>query len=124
MLTSIALEAPTRYGPEYLTYVLWAITPDGHAKNLGEILPGSSDKAHLLVTTDLQAFGLIVTAEPYSAVRQPSDVVVLENQPRPDTIGGREPIQAKYELLPRGQYTYNVQEGMAAAAANAPQALL
>jgi flagellar motor protein MotB len=116
------LGAPTRFGREYLTYVLWAITPDGHAKNLGEILPGSSDKAHLRVTTDLQAFGLIVTAEPYSAVRLPSDVVVLENQPRPDTIGGREPIQAKYELLPRGQYTYNVDEGMqgmAAAEANA-----
>ena len=66
------LEAPTRFGPEYLTYVLWAITPDGHAKNLGEVLPGSSDKAHLRVTTDLQAFGLIVTVEPYSAVRLPS----------------------------------------------------
>lgn len=116
------LEAPTRFGREYLTYVLWAITPDGHAKNLGEILPGSSDKAHLRVTTDLQAFGMIVTAEPYAAARQPSDVVVLENQPRPDTIGGREPLQAKYELLPRGHYTYNVQEGMegmAAAEANA-----
>jgi len=113
------LSAPTRFGPEYLTYVLWGITPDGHARNLGEILPGSSDKAKLLVTTDLQAFGLIVTAEPYAAVRLPSDVVVLENQPRPDTIGGREPIQAKYELLPRGHYTYNVQAGMAAAAANA-----
>ena len=115
------LEAPTRFGREYLTYVLWAITPDGHAKNLGEILPGSSDRAHLRVTTDLQAFGLIVTAEPYSAVRQPSDVVVLENQPRPDTIGGREPIQAKYELLPRGHYTYDVQGGLAAAEANAPR---
>jgi len=109
--------APTRFGPQYLTYVLWAITPDGHAKNLGEILPGSSDKASLRVTTNLLAFGLIVTAEPYAAVRQPGDVVVLENQPRPDTIGGREPIQAKYELLPRGHYTYNVQEGVAAAQA-------
>jgi len=115
------LEAPTRYGREYLTYVLWAITPDGHARNLGEILPGGSDKAHLQVTTDLQAFGLIVTAEPYSAVRQPSDVVVLENEPRPDTIGGREPIRAKYELLPRGQYTYDVQAGLAAAAVNTPR---
>jgi outer membrane protein OmpA-like peptidoglycan-associated protein len=104
-----------------LTYVLWAITPDGHARNLGEILPGGSDKAHLQVTTDLQAFGLIVTAEPYSAVRQPSDVVVLENEPRPDTIGGREPIRAKYELLPRGQYTYDVQAGLAAAAVNTPR---
>jgi len=111
------LLAPTRFGREYLTYVLWAVTPDGHAKNLGEILAGSSDKARLRVTTDLQAFGLIVTAEPYSAVRQPSDVVVLENQPRPDTIGSTEPIQVKYELLPRGHYTYNVPDSLAAAEA-------
>lgn len=66
------LLAPTRYGPEYLTYVLWAITPDGHAHNLGEVLAGSSDKAKLRVTTGLQAFGMIVTAEPYGAVRQPA----------------------------------------------------
>ena len=71
-------------------------------------------KRQLQVTTDLQAFGLIVTAEPYAAVRQPSDVVVLENQARPDTIGGTEPIQAKYELLPRGHYTYNVPNSLAA----------
>ena len=115
------LSAPTRFGREYLTYVLWAITPDGHARNLGEVLAGSSDKARLRVTTDLQAFGMIVTAEPYGAVRRPGDVVVLENQPRPDTIGNREPIQAKYELLPRGEYTYNVQAGMAAAAAPGPR---
>jgi outer membrane protein OmpA-like peptidoglycan-associated protein len=99
--------APTRFGREYLTYVLWAITPQGHPKNLGEIVPGGSDKAKLRVTTDMQAFGLIVTAEPYSAVRQPSDVVVLENEIRPDTFGKTEPIQIKYDLLPRGHYTYN-----------------
>src|SRR5579862_7064349 len=114
------LAPPTRFGREYLTYVLWAITPEGHAKNLGEILAGSSDKAHMRVTTDLQAFGLIVTAEPYSAVRQPSDVVVLENQIRPDTIGRTEPIQAKYELLPRGHYTYNVPSNLAAAEGSGP----
>jgi outer membrane protein OmpA-like peptidoglycan-associated protein len=99
--------APTRFGREYLTYVLWAITPEGHAKNLGEVLADASDRAHLLVTTDLQAFGMIVTAEPYSAVRQPSDVVVMENIVRPDTIGKSEPIQARYDLLPRGTYTYD-----------------
>ncbi|HTS61254.1 MAG TPA: OmpA family protein [Candidatus Acidoferrales bacterium] len=105
------VEAPGRFGPEYLTYVLWAITPEGHAKNLGEVLANSGDNAHLTVTTDLQAFGMIVTAEPYSAVRQPSDVVVMENVVRPDTIGRIEPIQAKYELLPRGSYTYTRPEG-------------
>ena len=114
------LPAPTRYGREYLTYVLWAITPEGHAKNLGEILAGSSEKGKLHVTTDLQAFGLIVTAEPYSAVRQPSDVVVLENQIRPDTIGSSEPIQAKYELLPRGHYTYQVPENVQQVEGNGP----
>lgn len=111
---------PARYGREYLTYVLWAITPEGHAKNLGEVLAGSSDKAKLHVTTDLQAFGLIVTAEPYAAVRQPSDVVVMENQIRPDTVGKIEPIQAKYELLPRGHYTYNVPADLVAAEGNGP----
>ncbi len=99
---------PSRYGPEYLTYVLWAITPEGHAKSLGEVLANGSDRAHLVVTTDMQTFGLIVTAEPYSAVRQPSDVVVAENEIRPDTMGRVEPIQARFELLPRGEYTYNL----------------
>src|SRR6516164_1385915 len=102
------LAAPSRFGGEYLTYVLWAITPEGHPKNLGEIIPGSSDKAHTQVTTDLQSFGLIVTAEPYAAVRLPSDVVVMENVVRPDTLGSTEPINVKYELMPRGAYTYQV----------------
>ncbi|HWD00223.1 MAG TPA: OmpA family protein [Candidatus Sulfopaludibacter sp.] len=114
------LKPPTRYGHEYLTYVLWAITPEGHAKNLGEILAGGSDKAKLHVTTDLQAFGLIVTAEPYAAVRQPSDVVVMENEIRPDTVGKIEPIQAKYDLLPRGEYTYQVPADLIAAEGNGP----
>ena len=111
------VDAPARFGSEYLTYVLWAITPEGHAKNLGEVLPGSSDHAKLHVTTDLQAFGLLVTAEPYSAVRQPSDVVVMENEVRPETVGGIEQIQAKYELLPRGEYTYNVPSDLQAGVA-------
>ncbi|HLK65323.1 MAG TPA: OmpA family protein [Bryobacteraceae bacterium] len=111
------LEAPTRYGNEYLTYVLWAITPEGHAKNLGEIIPGSSDHARMHVTTDLLSFGMLVTAEPYSAVRQPSDVVVMENEVRPETVGGIEQIQARYELLPRGEYTYNVPSDLQNAAA-------
>ncbi len=102
------LSDPGRFGREYLTYVLWALTPDGRPHNLGEIVPGSGDKARLHVTTDYQAFALIVTAEPYSAVRQPSDVVVLENQVRPDTVGKIEEVDAKYELLPRGDYAWQV----------------
>jgi outer membrane protein OmpA-like peptidoglycan-associated protein len=103
------MDAPTRFGREYLTYVLWAISPEGRPKNLGEILVDSSNKAHLKVTTDMQALGLMVTAEPYYSVTMPSDVVVAENVVRPDTIGAREEVTAKYELMPRGQYTLNLQ---------------
>jgi len=89
-----------------MTYVLWAITPEGRATNLGEVaLEG--DHANLLSTTDLQSFGLIVTAEPYFAVTQPSDVVVAENFIRSDTTGTIEQVDAKYQLLQRGQYVLN-----------------
>ena len=92
-----------QYGPEYMTYVLWGITPEGRATNLGEVVL-QGDKAKLLSTTDLQSFGLIVTAEPYFAVTQPSDVVVAENFVRNDTTGTIEQVDAKFELLQRGQY--------------------
>jgi outer membrane protein OmpA-like peptidoglycan-associated protein len=105
------MDPPTRFGSEYLTYVLWAITPEGRPKNLGEVVLNSSNKAKIDVTTDLQALGLMVTAEPYYAVTMPSDVVVLENVIRPDTIGKREVVTAKYDLLPRGQYTMVIQPG-------------
>ncbi|HEX4273908.1 MAG TPA: OmpA family protein [Bryobacteraceae bacterium] len=98
---------PQRFGREYLTYTLWAVTPEGGVRNIAEIVPGSSDKATLHVSTDLQAFGLIVTAEPYSAARQPSNVVVMENRVRPETEGKIEEVQAKYELMPRGEYTWH-----------------
>ena len=100
------LEPASRFGREYLTYVLWAITPEGRAVNLGEIQLDDAE-SKLEVTTQLQAFGLIVTAEPYFAVTQPSDVVVLENEIRTDTNGKVEVIQAKYELLTRGAYLMN-----------------
>jgi len=102
------MEPASMYGPEYLTYVLWAITPEGRPKNLGEVVLNGSTNSKLDVTTELQAFGLIVTAEPYYAVTMPSDVVVMENFIRTDTVGKIEEIDAKYELLPRGQYTLNV----------------
>lgn len=99
------LPEATQFGAEYLTYVLWAITPEGRTSNLGEILrSGTSGK--LDVTTELQAFALVVTAEPYFAVSRPSDVVVMENVVRPDTLGKIELIDAKYELLQRGQYEH------------------
>jgi outer membrane protein OmpA-like peptidoglycan-associated protein len=101
------LQPATAYGAEYLTYVMWAITPEGRAMNLGEVLLNGTN-SKLNVTTELQSFGLIVTAEPYFAVTQPSDVVVMENMVRKDTTGTIEEVDAKYELLQRGQYTLNV----------------
>jgi outer membrane protein OmpA-like peptidoglycan-associated protein len=98
------LQKPTTFGNEYLTYVLWAISPEGRAVNLGEVLVGDNSRSKLDVTTDLQAFALIVTAEPYYAVRQPSNVVVLENVVREDTKGTTEAVNAKYELMERGGY--------------------
>jgi outer membrane protein OmpA-like peptidoglycan-associated protein len=97
-----------KFGPEYLTYVLWAISPEGRPVNLGEVLFGNDGKSRLDVTSNLQAFGMIVTAEPYFAVTQPSDVVVMENEIRADTKGQFEEVEAKYELLKRGQYELNV----------------
>src|SRR5712691_4231370 len=102
------LGPPSSYGPEYLTYVLWAISPDGRPVNLGELTLsdyGAGSHSKIDATSDIQTFGMIVTAEPYYGVTQPSDVVVMENVVRPDTRGVIEAINAKYELLPRGMYT-------------------
>ena len=92
------------FGVEYLTYVLWAITPEGRPVNLGEVLPGDNGKTHLTVSTNLQTFGLLVTAEPYFAVTMPSDLVVVQNIATTKTSGIIEPVTAHYTLLPRGAY--------------------
>jgi outer membrane protein OmpA-like peptidoglycan-associated protein len=110
------LELVTKFGPEYLTYVLWAITPEGKSTNLGELLL-SGDKSKLQATTTLQTFGLIVTAEPYYAVSDPSDVVVLENMVVPGTAGTLQQVNVNYRLFKRGLYSYNV----AAAAQSYPK---
>jgi len=98
------LDRPTAFGNEYLTYVLWAISPEGRSINLGEVLVGDNRRSKLDVTTDLQAFAMIVTAEPYYAVRRPSNVVIMENVIRQDTRGTSEAVDAKYELIDRGGY--------------------
>src|SRR6202453_1355813 len=98
------LDRPTSFGNEYLTYVWWAISPEGRAVNLGEVLVGDNHRSKVRVTTDLQAFAMIVTAEPYYAVREPSNVVVLENVVRDSTKGTTEAVNAKYELMERGGY--------------------
>jgi outer membrane protein OmpA-like peptidoglycan-associated protein len=99
---------PSSFGPEYLTYVLWAVSPDGRPVNMGELTLsdyGNGSHSDIKSTSDLQTFGMIVTAEPYYAVTQPSDAVVIENVVRNDTRGVVESINAKYELLPRGAYS-------------------
>src|SRR5580765_8164115 len=103
------LTPPRSFGPEYLTYVLWAITPEGRPLNLGEIRPNDDGNSRLQVTSGLQEFGMIVTAEPYFAVTRPSNLVVAENIVRQDTEGGNHPIHARFDLLEKGQYTVNVQ---------------
>ncbi|MFY9527683.1 MAG: OmpA family protein [Candidatus Acidiferrales bacterium] len=98
------LQPANQYGQQFLTYVLWAITPEGRASNLGElVLDGTKSK--LDAATEFQAFAMIVTAEPYFAVNQPSEVVVMENVVRPDTEGNVEEIDAKFDLLQRGEYS-------------------
>src|ERR1700676_4718790 len=101
------LEPAQKFGAEFLTYVIWAVTPEGKANNLGELLL-DGNKAKLNVTTSLQTFGLIVTAEPYYAVSEPSDAVVLENVVVPGTSGTIQQMNANYQLQGRGQYSYDV----------------
>src|SRR6202043_3342501 len=98
------LDKPTSFGNEYLTYVLWAISPEGRPVNLGEVLVGDNNRSKLDTTTQLQAFALIVPPEPYYAVRRPSNLVVLENEVRSDTVGTTEAVESKYELIDRGGY--------------------
>jgi outer membrane protein OmpA-like peptidoglycan-associated protein len=91
------------FGPEYLTYVLWAISADGRPQNLGEVLPAGT-KNNIDVTTSFQSFGMIVTAEPYFAVSQPSDVIVLQNVFSDKTQGVLDHVNIHYNLLPKGLY--------------------
>jgi outer membrane protein OmpA-like peptidoglycan-associated protein len=114
------IEPPIKFGGQYLTYVLWAVTPEGRAVNLGEILPGDNGKSKISVTTDLQAFGLIVTAEPYFSVTHPSNEVVAENVIRQQTTGFRESIDAKFDVLEGGQYTIDIAAGQLPSAQAAP----
>ena len=97
------LRPASMFGQEYLTYVLWAISPEGRPNNLGELLLDDG-KSGLKATTNLQSFGMIVTAEPYFAVTRPSNLVVLENALRSDTKGSPERMDAKFDLLEKGAY--------------------
>ena len=96
------VEDATKFGLEYLTYVLWAVSPQGRPVNLGEVSLDHHGNAQVKAFTDLQTFGMIVTAEPYFAVTQPGNMVVMESA----SISGAatENIEAKYELVTRGTY--------------------
>jgi outer membrane protein OmpA-like peptidoglycan-associated protein len=98
------LDEATKFGLEYLTYVLWAVSPGGRAVNLGEVVL-KNGSGEVKAISDMQTFGMIVTAEPYFAVTQPGNTVVLENVFGPATLGKVENIDASYELLGRGIYS-------------------
>ncbi len=98
------LDDATKFGLEYLTYVLWAVSPQGRAVNLGEVSLKNRG-AQVKAITDMQTFGMIVTAEPYFAVTQPGDMVVLENTFAAGALGKVENIDAQYELLGKGIYS-------------------
>lgn len=115
------VEPPQRFGTQYVTYVLWALTPDGRSMNLGEVVLDASDKADLHVTTGLPVFALIVTAEPYFTVSRPSGVVVLENELRPGSVSQTEPVHPRYELLPGQSYTYQIAANNSTAESGSPK---
>jgi outer membrane protein OmpA-like peptidoglycan-associated protein len=97
------LTPASQFGPEYLTYVLWAIPPQGRPKNLGEVRLDEGE-SEIKSTVDVQTFSLIVTAEPYYAVTSPSEVVVMENIVREDTKGHTSVNTLQYDIVPRGAY--------------------
>ena len=97
------LKPPSSLGSEFLTYILWAVTPEGRTGNMGEILLNKNGDGKLSATTPAQTFSLVVTAEPYFAVRLPSEMVVLQSERRKDTKGKVFPV-TEYKLLKRAQY--------------------
>jgi outer membrane protein OmpA-like peptidoglycan-associated protein len=97
------MQQPSKLGAEFLTYVLWAVTPDGRAGNTGEIVINKNGEGKLEATTPAQTFALIITAEPYSLVRVPSEMVVLENETRKNTKGQIFPVN-DFKLMRRAQY--------------------
>jgi outer membrane protein OmpA-like peptidoglycan-associated protein len=94
---------PSKLGAEYLTFVLWVVTPDGRTGNSGELLINKNGEGKLVATTPAQTFSIIITAEPYFAVRVPSEMVVLEMETRKNTKGKLFPI-TEYKLMKRDQY--------------------
>jgi hypothetical protein len=102
-ITIKSLEQPSKLGAELLTYVVWIVTPEGRTGNLGELLVNKNGEAKLSATTPAQTFSMIVTAEPYFAVRLPSEIVVVESETRKNTKGKLFPVN-EYKLMKRNQY--------------------
>lgn len=97
------LKSPSTIGAEFLTYVVWAVTPEGRTANTGEVLLDKNGNGKLSATTPAQTFSLIITAEPYFAVRMPSEMVVMQSEARKDTKGRIFPV-SEYKLMKRAQY--------------------
>jgi outer membrane protein OmpA-like peptidoglycan-associated protein len=95
---------PTALGAEFLTYVLWTVTPDGTTTNLAQVPISQTGEGKLVVKAQSQTFALIVTAEPYFAVRLPSEIVVLANETRKNTKGKIYPNNS-YKLMKRSEYS-------------------
>jgi len=94
---------PTTLGSEFLTYVLWIVTPDGSTTNLGEIPIDKNGEGKLNTIAQSQTFAMGVTAEPYFAVALPSEIVVLVNDTTKNTKGKIYP-ENSYKLMKRSQY--------------------
>lgn len=102
-VTVKGLTRANQLGDVFLTWVLWAASPEGRTINLGELQTDKRGRGYLDTTTQLQTFSLFVTAEPYFAVSRPSELIVLENKPRKSTKG-KIFVVKDYPLLERGQY--------------------
>jgi outer membrane protein OmpA-like peptidoglycan-associated protein len=102
-VNAVGMTSSTKFGTEFLTYVLWAVSPEGRSSNLGELQPNQNGQAKLEASTQMQTFSLIVTAEPYFAVRMPSELVVMENVPRKNTKGKLFEV-SDYKLMKKAQY--------------------
>jgi len=102
-LTVKGMTPPSKLGAEYLTFVLWVVTPDGRTGNSGELLINKNGEGKLNGTTPAQTFSMIITAEPYFAVRVPSEMLIQEMETRKNTKGKLFPVTA-YKLMKRGQY--------------------
>jgi outer membrane protein OmpA-like peptidoglycan-associated protein len=97
------LVSPQKFGAEFLTYVLWAVSPEGRTVNLGELAVKENGEAKRKSSTPLQMFSLIITTEPYYAVRMPSELVVAENEVRKRTKGKIFPVNS-FSLMKKAQY--------------------